>query len=213
MPSRKVSSRAATSSAARATSWRASPSSTPWTAPPARSRSASSRSRAENPAAPCRYPQDRFGGLFFCPFVQAPSKLSPSIRQVGGSLRRGGWLLRDGGAGACLYIPASVPEPRRRREPRGCRLPSSSCGVRPSTPDRRTCGSSMGGHGHKAGNAGLFVGAVQLLAGAALAAHPVALDAGIPPAAVEHHRFHHLTHGFRSFRFDHLPPAHRALVC
>lgn len=41
------SSRAATSSAARASSWRASPSSSPWTAPPARSCSATSRSRAE----------------------------------------------------------------------------------------------------------------------------------------------------------------------
>ena len=39
--------RAVTSSAARASSWRASPSSSPWTAPPVRSCSATSRSRAE----------------------------------------------------------------------------------------------------------------------------------------------------------------------
>ena len=39
--------RAATSSAARASSWRASPSSSRWTAPPARSCSATSRSRTE----------------------------------------------------------------------------------------------------------------------------------------------------------------------
>lgn len=113
--------------------------------------------------------------------------------------------------GARPCTPASVPEPRRTPGRKGCRRQSSSCGVRPSTPDTKLRVVD-GSHGHKAGNTGFFVGAVQLLAGAALAAHPVALDAGIAPAAVEYHGFHHLTHGFRSFRFDHLPPAHRLCV-
>ena len=64
-----------------------------------------------------------------------------------------------------------------------------------------------GSHGHKAGDAGLLVGAVQLLAGAALAAYPVARDPGVPAAAVEDDGLHHLPHGAGGLLFQHLPLA------
>ena len=69
-----------------------------------------------------------------------------------------------------------------------------------------------GGHSHKAGNAGFFIGAVQLLAGAALTAHPIAPDLGIAPAAVLHHGLHHAAHDLGGLRPDDLPPAHRVDV-
>ena len=69
-----------------------------------------------------------------------------------------------------------------------------------------------GRHRHKAGNAGLLVGAVQLLAGAAFAAHPVARDLRVAPAAVQHHCLHHLPHGGRGGGLDHLPFADRGGV-
>ena len=77
------------------------------------------------------------------------------------------------------------------------------------TDEAEELGVVDGGHGHEAGDAGFLVGAVQLLAGAALTAHPVARDLGVPSAAVEHHSLHHLPHGAGGLFLEHPAAADR----
>lgn len=107
--------------------------------------------------------------------------------------------------------PASAPAPRHRPVPKDCRRQWSSCGAHPDRPDTKLRVID-GRYRHKAGNARLLVGAVQLLAGAAFAAHPVARDLRVAPAAVQHHRLHHLPHGGGGGGLDHLPLADRLVV-
>ena len=61
------------------------------------------------------------------------------------------------------------------------------------------------GNAHKAGNARLGVLRVQLLAGAGLAAHPVARHIGVLAAAAVHHPLHQFAHGGAGLRADDLP--------
>ena len=76
-----------------------------------------------------------------------------------------------------------------------------------------------GRHPHKAGNAGVFVLRIQLLAGAGFAAHPEARHIGVFAAALQHHLFHHCAHFGAGFLGDHLPHhggrgfMHKGSVC
>ncbi len=122
------------------------------------------------------------------PLGYAPSKLSPSAGRAGSARRH-----FPPAARGCLCTPASVPAPRRRPGPKGCRRRSSSCGVRPDRPDTETAGRRWGPR-PQSWQCGPFRRHCPASGWCRSSAHPVARDPRVASAAVEHHRLHHLPH-------------------
>ena len=150
--------------------------------------------------------QDRFGGLFCCPF-SGPVKTVTVSGEVSGGLCCGGSRgFRGAGHAPVHQRLLQHFGTDRGRQAAACGRPAVGFVQADQAEKLRVIDGS---HRHKAGNAGFFVGAVQLLAGAAFSAHPVARDLGVPPAAVEHHGFHHLSHGLAGLCLEHLPFADR----
>ena len=117
--------------------------------------------------------------FFFYPFLR-PVEAVAVLGKVGGSLSIGSGRIRDSGTGDAFIdqrLLEDLGADRGREAAARCR---PAVGL-VEADETQKLGVVDGSHGHKAGDAGLLVGAVQLLAGAALAAYPVARDPGVPP--------------------------------
>lgn len=142
---------------------------------------------------------------FLLPILR-PVEAVAVLGKVGGSLSVGSGRIRDSGAGDAFIDQRLLEDLGADRGREAAARSRPAVGL-VEADEAQKLGVVDGSHGHKAGDAGLLVGAVQLLAGAALAAYPVARDPGVPAAAVEDDGLHHLPHGAGGLLFQHLPLA------